>query len=112
MEVGSDNNIYIWAKTKFKETQPRNVWHSFYLGHPDKPWKDHWALLPALFDSLFITLFGYFAFDLRPDPILCMYLEWYKSRLGKKKRCFSLSTGWSHVMLSNCFFLFNPPSHL
>jgi hypothetical protein len=67
-------------------------------------------LLSGVF-SLFFALFDYFVFDLRTDPSLCKYLEWYESRLGRKLTRFSLSTGGSQVIvLSNCLFLFDPHS--
>lgn len=74
-EVDSDGSIYIWANTKL------NVWHSFYLGHPDKPLETvtRGLCLPPCLVSLFIALSDYFVIDLRTDPILCKYLEWYKS---------------------------------
>lgn len=37
-----------------------------------------WPCLTALF-------LDHFVIDLGTDPVLCMYLEWYKSRLGEKK---------------------------
>jgi len=52
-----------------------------YLGHPDKPpdtVTTGLCLLPCLFLDNFV-------FDLRTDPILCMYMEWYKSRQEKNK---------------------------
>ena len=63
-EVDSDKTIYIWANTKL------NVWHSFYLGHPDKPLEtvimglcllpclslDYFCLLSSLFLNLELTL--------------------------------------------------------
>lgn len=110
--MGSDKNIHIWANARIKVNTAKKPVTSSCLGNPDKcpdpvtgrlgedfAYCFVWLLSGVI--SLFSALFDYSVFDLRTDPILCKYLEWYKR----------LSTGWSHVIkLSVCLFLFNPPS--
>jgi hypothetical protein len=75
-EVGSVKIFTFRLIQSSRKSLLRNVWHSFYLGHLLKPLKteNRGCLLTCLV-SLFITLFYYFGFDLRTDPILCKYLK-------------------------------------